>query len=313
MRLLTKFLLAFIVLGMIAQFAAARRSDRNSGTDDLAEFDDDDDGKKLKDLLDDKVTKNRAPEKTEGDDDTNGSVDDKQILFAGKSGVVKIAGTRGKFTSIKFRRLIDSDGQRAKKFEDDNWTWTPAQQTTVNGLAAKNFTATMSALVGSKTATLLINGLIFSENGTIPYGNGTVDVYKGSVKISYTISNWPFKMTNSTLYLSVTVGSSGKGVNSTRSSGKPRVTVGDAFFGVPTVALVDNVVTPINVRYLVDCDSDQGSQAGVVFEFPYFANSLYYDPVSVLDTYLPNAASISNLGMISSIAAVLLVLANIVL
>ncbi len=68
---------------------------------------------------------------------------DKDILFAGKSGVVKIADPENKFTVVRFRRLIDSDGQIANNFEDAEWSWTAAQDIVIGGLKAKNFSASL--------------------------------------------------------------------------------------------------------------------------------------------------------------------------
>jgi hypothetical protein len=271
---------------------------------------------KIVDLINRNVTR-KIPKADEGDDDNTARKERskaKDILLAGKSGVIKIAAG-GRFTFVKLRKLVDSDGQTAKNFEDADWTWSSAQQVTLSGLSAKNFSAKLSTQVASKQVSVELNGMIFSQNGTIPYGDGTVDVYEGSVKISYLISNWPFKYDNSTLFLAVTVGSSGRGVNNSRSVGengedRPKISVGDGFFDTPTYALHDNLTLPIKVRFLVDSDSDSGSQAGVIFEFNKFNTSLYYDPVSVLGSCLPNnAASITPVSSLLFTAAVAVILA----
>jgi hypothetical protein len=205
---------------------------------------------------------------------------DKDILLAGKSGVIKIADSANQFTILRFRRLIDSDGQKAKDFEDAEWSWTAPQDVLINGLKAKNFSATLRNTIGTASVQLSVHAIVFAESGTVDYAGQKVEVYPGAVKVSYLVDKWPFKSTNSSLFYSVTISSSGKGVSNSNST----LTVGNGLFNMPSFAILDGQVKGIKIRYLVDEDSDNGTQSGVIFEFPYFSQSLYYDPVSSLKT-----------------------------
>jgi hypothetical protein len=218
-----------------------------------------------------------------GDDDTvkrPAKSEDKDILFAGRSGLIKVKDAANQFTVVRFRKLFDSDGQTAKDFEDAVWSWTAPQDVTVDGLKAKNFSASLTSSTGGVDSfKLAVHGLIFSENGTIDYAGQKLDVYAGAVKISYLVSNWPFKSTNSSLFYAVTVSSSGRGVY---SDNVDTLSIGNGMFNTPTVAILDGKATDIKVRGIVDQDADNGTQVAVIFEFPYFSDSLYYDPISAL-------------------------------
>jgi hypothetical protein len=214
----------------------------------------------------------------------------KDILLAGKSGVIKIADPQNKYTIVRFRRLIDSDGQKAKDFEDAEWSWTAPQDTIVGGLKAKNFSASLGNTIGNASVELSVYAIVFDESGTVDYAGQRVQVYPGAVKISYLVNKWPFKSTNSSLFYAVTLSSSGKGVANSNFT----LNVGNGLFNMPPFAIVDGQVKEIKIRYLVDDDSDNGTQAGVIFEFPYFNESLYYDPVSSLNaesSLLPNSGT----------------------
>jgi hypothetical protein len=225
--------------------------------------------------------------------------------LSGLSGLIKTVNSRNNFTFVRCRGLIDSDLQSVPGFEDAEWNWTLPEDVVINGLRAKNYSAPLQVKVGNSTARLSIHAIIFSDSGTIDYAGEKVAVYPGAVKLSYLVNNWPFKSSNSSLFYSLTVSSSGQGV----SNDDLALKIGSGLFNASGLALVDGNVAEIKIRYIVDQDSENGTQAAIIFEFPYFNSSLYYDPISSLrsdemqTSLIP--ASVSA-GSVSTLNAILL-------
>jgi len=206
------------------------------------------------------------------------------FYFTGDAGLMKIqAPDSTDFVSVKFRKLADSDGQKAENFENASWTWVGPTSTTRQGLQCSVLTATgnvtIDTLDGSRaTATFFVEVLTFNETGKFEYGNATLYVDSTSAKISYTITGWPFaKASGSELYLAVTVNSNGNGITtSTSGSG---IVVGKASISAPTFAYVDDVATKIDLYYSLDSSDSTGCQGRILMVFPQFSDRLYYDPV----------------------------------
>jgi hypothetical protein len=229
----------------------------------------------------------------------------------GKSGLVKInlPGT-SEYLTIKFRGLQDSEGQRAKNFENASWTWAGPTAGTCSGLKCATLTASGSVSVSGKSVGVVVTALLFNETGNYAYGNSSVAVDPNSVKFSYNITNWPFSVANgSFLYLALTVSSGGNGVNLT-SSGQG-FTIGNGVLSTPTFAYVDEKYAPISVKFKTDADDSQGCQAKILFAFPQFAHNVYYDPVasaSSTSTAAPSskAALSARLSILAALLAVIM-------
>jgi hypothetical protein len=217
------------------------------------------------------------------------------------------------FTFVMCRDLLDSDEQRVIDFSSAKWNWTNPEDVLIDGLKAKNFTARLNAMVDSSLVQLTIFAILFNQSGEINYAGLKIPVSEGSVKISYLAKNWPFKSVNSSLFYAVTIASSGNGVSSVNST----LNIGNGFFDMPSLAILDGKVKPIKIRYFTDQDSSNGTQVGVIFEIPYFNETLYYDPISSLrsESYAPssfiprpdNSANASSLRMLAVLLGILLV------
>jgi hypothetical protein len=252
-----------------------------------------------------------------------------QVYFTGDSGLMKVqAAGSSNYVSVKFRKLSDSDGQKATNFENATWSWVGPTTTTFQGLAATVLTASgtvsIDTLKGTtETATFYVEVLSFNETGNFTYGSGVESVDATSVKISYNITGWPFyNASGSFLYLAVTVNSNSNGVNASSSG----VNVGNARVSAPTAAYVDDVQSTVDLFVSTDSDDTSGCQAKLLMVFPQFTNTLYYDPIFTPDGTMPagsgsngtttsptssptKAAVGSSFSFITALLAVLLMLA----
>jgi len=247
------------------------------------------------------------------------------FYFTGESGLMKIqAPDSSNYVSVKFRKLADSDGQRAANFENASWVWEGPTSTTRQGIQCSVLTTTLNVTVvtldgTSATATVFVEVLTFNETGKFEYGNATLFVDSTSAKISYTITGWPFaKASGSELYLAVTVNTNGNGISaSTTGSG---IVVGQASISAPTFAYIDDVATKIELYYSLDSDDSTGCQGKILMVFPQFNDRLYYDPVvsptevstgstSSTNTTSSKGAMTASFSFITALFAVLLMMA----
>jgi hypothetical protein len=206
------------------------------------------------------------------------------FYFAGQAGLMKIqAPDSSNYVSVKFRKLCDSDGQKADNFENATWKWEGPTSVVRQGLQATVLTATgtitVETLKGIRAlAKFHVEVLTFNESGTFQYGNETLFVDSTTAKISYNITGWPFANKNgSFLYLAVTVNAPGNGINSSASG--QGITIGEASVSAPPLAYADGEATKIDLFFSKDSDDSTGCQGRVLMVFPQFANSLFYDPI----------------------------------
>jgi hypothetical protein len=187
------------------------------------------------------------------------------------------------YVSIKFRKLADSDGQKANNFENATWEWKGPTSTMRQGLQATVLTATGTVTIDTNKgvrafAKFHVEVLTFNQSGIFQYGNQSLHVDSTSAKISYNITGWPFASKNgSFLYLAVTVNAPGNGINNSASG--QGITIGQASVSAPPLAYADDVPTKIELFYSKDSDDSSGCQGRVLMVFPQFENTLYYDPI----------------------------------
>jgi len=258
------------------------------------------------------------------------SKDGYKVYFAGESGLMKIqAPDSSNYVSVKFRKLADSDGQKAINFENATWNWEGPTSTIRQGLQATVLTATGFVAIDTNKgirayAKFFVEVLTFNQTGSFKYGNDTLFVDTTSAKISYNITGWPFDRENgSFLYLAVTVNSNGRGINNSVSGSA--ISVGQAIVSAPPLVYADDEPKTMEVFFSKDSDDDTGCQGRVLMVFPQFSNTLYYDPIvspqevsgsTTAPTSAPTSsttsskgAMTSSLSLITALFAVLLMLA----
>ena len=136
-----------------------------------------------------------------------------------------------------------------------------------------NITSKTGAILAQTNVEVTIE--LFSEAGSVKYGNSFIRVFPGSVKFSYKISRWPFTSVSDRLYLGIRSVASGNG--GVYAEGD-RLKVGDGFIETPFIAQADGNDVPIKVFY----EKNSSNEAYILFEFPSYFSTLYYDPVASL-------------------------------
>lgn len=128
-----------------------------------------------------------------------------------------------------------------------------------------------------------VSSFLFLQNFTIDFAGETIAAKEGQVKWAVELSGWKFQSTANTLQYGIQLFSSQQANNTnfkrldhvpgTHSSFALGFGVGNII--VPTVAQVDgnNVTVSSTVAYT-------GGQLAITWNFPWFNNSLVYDPVT---------------------------------
>jgi hypothetical protein len=235
------------------------------------------------------------------------------VSFSGKGGAVKFQLSNGGYFIVAFRGLYDSDGRRASGFSDGTFSWkgptagyceqlrcsiltitanvtVPVCTTATSATGNSSSNNETSGTSGSGTSgsgggsctiylvTFSAQAILFNDTGNYTYGDNTISVDPTTIKFSYNISSWPFKNpSGSTLYLLITASSDGTTLGTDADT--KGLVVGNGRFRLPNYAFLDDTVTKIVIGYNRDSSVTSGSQAGLVFAFPQFNRTLYYDPV----------------------------------
>lgn len=156
-----------------------------------------------------------------------------------------------------------------------------------------------------------VSSFLFLQNFTIDFAGETIEAKEGQVKWELQIQGWKFQNTANSLQYTIQLFSSQAAndttfkrlnhVPGTHSSFAIGFGVGNII--VPNVAQADgnNVTISSNVDYT-------GGQLAITWTFPWFNNTLIYDPVTaasdlvIADTTTTSGASSSN--AVSSLAAI---------
>jgi hypothetical protein len=187
------------------------------------------------------------------------------------------------FFAFELVQLMDSLGNRVDKINQQPWMVTGPEVLRRDGLAVEkyaargivNVTSTSGKFLASTTVQIIVE--LFSEVGLVKYGSSSIRVFPGSVKFSYNISSWPFVSASDRLYLGIRSLASGNG--GVHSEGT-RLKVGDGIIDMPLIAQTDGKDVTIRVLF----DKNSSNEAYLLFEFPSFSRSLYYDPVASLSS-----------------------------
>jgi hypothetical protein len=189
--------------------------------------------------------------------------------------------------TVTLRKLVDNLGRYAMNFATNSWTWTGPTKTTFQGVAvavftgSNTFTITSASSNQTKTDSVTVNvtAYVFTEDGTVTYGNNSYKVKTGAIKVTYEISAWPFpsNATDAFLYLAVTVTTTDQGMNNTDDS--TGVMLGNAVCSLPALAYLDGQATKIGVIWGKDFQDSTGTQGFIIFKFPAFKTKIFYDPI----------------------------------
>jgi hypothetical protein len=191
------------------------------------------------------------------------------------------------FLSFAIRKLVDTNGFELSDMDAALWKF-QGPESMYNSQSRLNyiryFASTESSVMNSKKEQKgkVILGMFvdFHTNaGKVQYGDSYIDVFPGSVKFAFNISNWPFQnpMTDR-LYLGISCTSSGTGEAIFQGR---RISIGDGFFDVPFFAIADEKIVPIKVLYE---KASVGQQSLLLFDFPAFSKRVFYDPLASLNS-----------------------------
>lgn len=203
----------------------------------------------------------------------------------------------GQLITLKMSRLQEIDSanstvQQAKNFNSMGASWTDFALLTINGSDAytSSFVATFKVAdsksnESTTSTTFNLTATIYTGNGTAMNGNQTIDVPAGALKFSVSVLSWPFANTANRLRFGVELKTRGKkggdgaapkkGPKSGNHTHLDRVDMGEGMFmDAPTLAVVDD-----QVKAIVSFVESKGPKSELVWVFPSFDTSLYYDPV----------------------------------
>lgn len=204
----------------------------------------------------------------------------------------------GQLITLKMSRLKEVDAsnttvQEAKNFQSMNASWTDFEPLTINGsdAYASYFLTTFKVQdTANKNATedttFNLTATIYTGNGTAMNGNQTINVPAGALKFSVSILNWPFASTTNSLQFVVelvTRGKKGGKGGAPKKGPKPgnhphldRVDMGEGMFmDAPTLADIDDGT----IEAVQSSINTSNNKVELVWVFPSFSKSLYYDPV----------------------------------
>jgi hypothetical protein len=218
-------------------------------------------------------------------------------------GAFRTNTSSSEFFAFELRQLIDSKGNRVENLSQQPWKISGPEVLVRDGLGAQKYVASGLVNVTSKSGefialtTVEVIVELFSEVGSVKYGSSSIRVFPGSVKFSYKLSSWPFASVSDRIYLGIRSMASGNG--GVYSEGT-RLRVGDGFIDTPLIAQVDGNDVPIRALF----NKNSSNEAYLLFEFPSFAKSLYYDPVASLSS---NAFASSSAAVDSSSTSQLII------
>jgi hypothetical protein len=206
---------------------------------------------------------------------------DNQALPTNSSSFRNASSTE--YFAFELRQMIDSNGNRVENIDQQPWKISGPQNLKRNGLAVQTYVASGVVNITSKSglssgkANVEVTVELFAEAGMVEYGDSSIRVFPGSVKFSYRVDRWPFSSVSDRLYFGIRSIASGSG--GVYSEGN-RLKVGDGFIDTPAFAQADAKDVPINVFY----EKSSSNEAFLLFEFPAFFSTLYYDPVASLSS-----------------------------
>jgi hypothetical protein len=240
------------------------------------------------------------------------------VYFVRNGAFLKVQADAVNFVSIKFRKLADSDGQRAVNFNLVSWTWSSA--TKITGAAGSYLEWLAITCYGTVTVQTVKGTFVnvyvyvnvwsaFNASGSLTYGNGTLPVDPTSVKITYEIQGWPFCTTRSFLYLGVTLNSNKNGIVATGTG----LTIGGATVSIPSLVFVDYQPAWVDVFFSKDSDDVFGCQGKLLMVFPHFHTKVFYvsagTPTTAPTSSRKGALGSSSFSLVTALLAVLLMLA----
>jgi hypothetical protein len=240
---------------------------------------------------------------------------DMSVQFVGSSAQFKVFKTGAKdFFKVKFGKIaeLEADGKQKRSISLPSQ---PIDYTVAAGELgdADNVTTITMAMntdlggAGSCSgglAVLNITVYIVPTDVEVPYGNSTIQVKSRSIKFDVSSSAWPFCSTDNSLSVQMTLVnrvSTSKGKSSRMRGGGKKVTLGPASMDMPEIAIIDGVQEDINITV-----APNGKALQLIF--PYFSESLNYDPTVGLDDGSDDSAFFTGVagGCVALLAAVFL-------
>jgi len=120
---------------------------------------------------------------------------------------------------------------------------------------------------------------IYTSTVQVQNGNQTITVPKDSLKFTIKITDWPFMSSTNKLHFGAAILSQG-GYRSDAPMIQPKNTVEQRIqFGPGNLDLANQAVIDGVNQAISATTYSIGTQTGVLWTFPYFKNSLEYDPV----------------------------------
>jgi len=212
------------------------------------------------------------------------------VQYLGQSGHLRLtAPSSNNFIQLKWHKIqeLDSTGDivaSVNNFASQTFTWSSPSETTVNGYNATSVTLTASLSVargGSSGAAgstnFAVTVYIFQTTATVQNGDQILSVPKDSVKFTVHVDHWPFMSSNNQLQFGVSLlskgGNGGDGSIQSKDSQQQSIAFGPGSLDVANTAVVDGTNKAITVSTYKN-----GAATGVQWTFPYFNNSMDYDP-----------------------------------
>ncbi len=228
-----------------------------------------------------------------------------RIVFEGGTPHVKFYFDDGStnFTTyykIMFSSLNETtqDGDIVKfwRLETAQWNHTEVLELTIDNSTVYNvnFTTTIDLFVGNPAVEyqipMKINVYFFLGNATIEYANKSIDVTTGTFKYSVEMGAWPFESTNNTLQLEVEIISNVKARMEYDSKTGKFTAESDEGLSMlinnEDIAILDEQATNISTSYIAS-----GTRTFISYEFPYFNQSMFYDPTISLSASTESTTS----------------------
>jgi len=212
------------------------------------------------------------------------------VHFAGQSGQVtvrRVDDTKGSTTvTLQFDKLEEWDANNntlsppvAIALPTQSFVWAAPVIVNYQGYNATELTLTASL---SNGGTFQATAYIFFEDAQVTDGNNTYTVLTDHCKLTFTVTNWPFKATSDYLVIGALLkykgGAKGDPTDIKDKDSKEKTIVfGGGSIDVANTATLDGVSQPVTPT-LYSKSAGANKFVGIQLQFPSFKNTLVYDP-----------------------------------
>jgi len=249
------------------------------------------------------------------------------VQYVGRSGQIKLFpegsdsenGTNN-FMKIKWYKIeeVRPDGRKVKavnNFASQDFQWGRPTEAMLGENKAMKVDLIASLGVQGVNVGFNVSTWLISEDTEVQNGNQTIAVEANSLKFTVSISGWPFADTANSLRFGAQINSAGNRLAEAEreeDGGKIRSQkFGAGQIRMATEAVVDGRNENITIDNTMS-GSDLNMMLKVDWLFPYFQNTLVYDPSLSLNT-LETDSSASGTGLSPGATAAVIVAAIVLL